>query len=153
MALEPRERATLTSMLLDAGVPRVEAVSFVHPGRVPQMAGAELVVAGLEPAQLARCRAEALDYDLELRPALEVTAMRELQDAGVEPDIWKLEGLDRREACVLAVETAQRGGRGDKAAAIERANSRGVPCGARRAYAEASSPKRANARSRSTTSA
>ena len=38
-------------------------------------------------------------------------------------------------------------------AAIERANSRGVACGARRTYAEASSPKRASARSRSTTSA
>jgi hydroxymethylglutaryl-CoA lyase/(R)-citramalyl-CoA lyase len=55
VSLQPQERATLVSTLLDAGVPRVEAVSFVHPGRVPQMAGAELVAAGLEPAQLRRC--------------------------------------------------------------------------------------------------
>ena len=34
--------------LAAAGVPRIEAVSFVNPARVPQMAGAEEVVAGIE---------------------------------------------------------------------------------------------------------
>jgi myo-inositol catabolism protein IolC len=34
-----------------------------------------------------------------------------LQDAGVEPDVWKVEGLDRQEDCVKLVEIAQRGGR------------------------------------------
>ena len=33
-----------------AGVKRLETVSFVHPGRVPQMADAEAVMAGLKPA-------------------------------------------------------------------------------------------------------
>ncbi len=66
-----------------------------------------------EPAQLARFGQDALAYDLELRPALAVAAMRELQDAGVEPDIWKLEGFDRREDCVAAADMAQRDGRRD----------------------------------------
>jgi hydroxymethylglutaryl-CoA lyase/(R)-citramalyl-CoA lyase len=46
--LAPATRAELVNRLARAGVPRIEAVSFVHPGRVPQMAGAEEVVAGIE---------------------------------------------------------------------------------------------------------
>jgi isopropylmalate/homocitrate/citramalate synthase len=42
--LEPSLRAELVDRLSDTGVDRIEAVSFVHPGRVPQMAGAEEVV-------------------------------------------------------------------------------------------------------------
>jgi myo-inositol catabolism protein IolC len=38
-------------------------------------------------------------------------AIRTLQDAGVEPDIWKIEGLDRREDCTRLVATARRDGR------------------------------------------
>ena len=47
-ALEPATRAELVNRLAAAGVPRVEAVSFVRDDRVPQMAGAEEVVAGIE---------------------------------------------------------------------------------------------------------
>ena len=47
-ALEPAVRAELVNRLAAAGVPRVEAVSFVRDDRVPQMAGAEEVVAGIE---------------------------------------------------------------------------------------------------------
>ncbi len=50
-------------------------------------------------------------YDLTLRPTLMVRAIRELQDAGVEPDVWKIEGLDRSEDDVRIVETARRDGR------------------------------------------
>ena len=46
--LEPAVRAELVNRLASAGVPRIEAVSFVNPQRVPQMAGAEEVVAGIE---------------------------------------------------------------------------------------------------------
>jgi isopropylmalate/homocitrate/citramalate synthase len=46
--LEPHTRAELVNRLAAAGVPRIEAVSFVNPARVPQMAGAEEVVAGIE---------------------------------------------------------------------------------------------------------
>ncbi len=46
--LEPAVRAELVNRLAAAGVARVEAVSFVRDDRVPQMAGAEEVVAGIE---------------------------------------------------------------------------------------------------------
>lgn len=47
-SLPPSVRAELCNRLARAGLPRVEAVSFVHPDRVPQMAGAEEVMAGLQ---------------------------------------------------------------------------------------------------------
>ena len=47
-ALEPAVRAELCDRLAAAGVPRVEAVSFVNPKRVPQMAGAEEVMAAID---------------------------------------------------------------------------------------------------------
>src|ERR671918_3199964 len=43
--LAPAMRAELVNRLAAAGLPRVEAVSFVREDRVPQMAGAEEVVA------------------------------------------------------------------------------------------------------------
>jgi hydroxymethylglutaryl-CoA lyase/(R)-citramalyl-CoA lyase len=46
--LDPGLRADLVNRLAAAGLPRVEAVSFVNPRRVPQMAGAEEVVAAIE---------------------------------------------------------------------------------------------------------
>ncbi len=45
--LAPDVRAELVRRLSAAGLPRVEAVSFVNPERVPQMAGAEEVVAAV----------------------------------------------------------------------------------------------------------
>jgi hydroxymethylglutaryl-CoA lyase/(R)-citramalyl-CoA lyase len=52
--LEPPVRAELVRRLAAAGLPRIEAVSFVQPDRVPQMAGAEEVVeaAGALDAEL-----------------------------------------------------------------------------------------------------
>ncbi len=47
--LEPAVRAELTRRLEAAGARRIEAVSFVHPKYVPQMAGAEEVMAALPP--------------------------------------------------------------------------------------------------------
>lgn len=46
--LEPAVRAELVDRLAETGLPRIEAVSFVSPARVPQMAGAEEVVAHIE---------------------------------------------------------------------------------------------------------
>lgn len=48
--LSAEVRATLCEKLSAAGVPRVEAASFVNPKRVPQMAGAEDVMASIERA-------------------------------------------------------------------------------------------------------
>jgi isopropylmalate/homocitrate/citramalate synthase len=46
--LEPTVRAELVNRLAGTGLPKIEAVSFVNPERVPQMAGAEEVVAGID---------------------------------------------------------------------------------------------------------
>lgn len=46
--LSPETRAELVSRLAAAGLPRIEAVSFVRDDRVPQMAGAEEVVAAAD---------------------------------------------------------------------------------------------------------
>jgi isopropylmalate/homocitrate/citramalate synthase len=46
--LEPSVRAELVNRIAAAGLPKVEAASFVSPERVPQMAGAEEVVAGID---------------------------------------------------------------------------------------------------------
>jgi 5-dehydro-2-deoxygluconokinase len=70
-----------------------------------------------EKSQLAQVNGDKTRYDLELRPGLMVDALRELQDAGVEPDVWKIEGLDRREDCEAIVAVARRGGR-DKVGCI-----------------------------------
>lgn len=48
VTLPPAARAELVDRLARTGVPRIEAVSFVNPARVPQMAGAEEVAAALQ---------------------------------------------------------------------------------------------------------
>ncbi len=47
--LGPETRARWVRRVLEAGVPEAEAGSFVHPGRVPQMARTDRVVQALEP--------------------------------------------------------------------------------------------------------
>ncbi len=46
-ALSPEDRIAFIGRCVDAGARRIEAVSFVNPRRVPQMAGAEEVMAGV----------------------------------------------------------------------------------------------------------
>ena len=64
-----------------------------------------------EKTQLAALGGDAKAYDVSLRPKLMVQAIEALQDAGVDPDVWKIEGLDRREDCERIVAAARRGGR------------------------------------------
>ncbi|MBO0863280.1 MAG: DUF2090 domain-containing protein [Chloracidobacterium sp.] len=64
-----------------------------------------------EQTQLDQVKGDKKKYDLELRPRLMVQAIHQLQDARVEPDVWKVEGLDRREDCEKVVAAAQRGDR------------------------------------------
>ncbi len=40
-----------------------------------------------------------------------IHTLHQLQDADIEPDIWKIEGLDRRQDCVNIVAAARRNGR------------------------------------------
>ncbi|MGA2253196.1 MAG: DUF2090 domain-containing protein [Thermoguttaceae bacterium] len=60
-----------------------------------------------EPAQMERFHGHKEAYDLDLRPRLTVQTVHELQGAGVEPDVWKVEGMDRREDCVNLVAAAR----------------------------------------------
>jgi 5-dehydro-2-deoxygluconokinase len=64
-----------------------------------------------EKMQLDRLGGDRKAYDVELRPRLMVEAMQELQDSGVEPDLWKVEGLERREDCERVAAAARAGGR------------------------------------------
>jgi 5-dehydro-2-deoxygluconokinase len=70
-----------------------------------------------EKAQLEKLKGDKSAYDLELRPRLMVQTLHELQEAHVEPDVWKVEGLDRREDCEKIVTAARRDGR-DKVGCI-----------------------------------
>ena len=63
-----------------------------------------------EPVQLKQFDGDRNAYDLELRPRLMLQAMQILQEAGVEPDVWKIEGLDHRDDRVKMVEMARHGG-------------------------------------------
>jgi 5-dehydro-2-deoxygluconokinase len=64
-----------------------------------------------EKSQLDRLKGDRKAYDLELRPRLMVETIQQMQDAHVEPDVWKIEGLDRREDCEKIVAVARQGGR------------------------------------------
>jgi myo-inositol catabolism protein IolC len=70
-----------------------------------------------EPAQLERLKGDKKAYDAQLRPELMVRSIQELQDTGVEADVWKIEGLSRREDCEKVVKAARRNGR-DKVGCI-----------------------------------
>jgi myo-inositol catabolism protein IolC len=61
--------------------------------------------------QLARANGDTATYDLKLRPDLMVQAITTLQNADIEPDVWKVEGLDRPEDCERIVAVARRDGR------------------------------------------
>jgi myo-inositol catabolism protein IolC len=69
------------------------------------------------PAQREAVGGDQDRYDRELRPRLMVQAIRELQEAGVEPDVWKIEGLDRREDCQRTSAQVRSGGR-DRVACV-----------------------------------
>ena len=70
----------------------------------------DLRVAPVEK-QLTRFLGDEHAWDLLLRPTLVVQVIEQLQDAGIEPDVWKVDGLDRRDACARVVAAARRGGR------------------------------------------
>ncbi len=70
-----------------------------------------------EKSQLEKVKGDKKAYDLEIRPKLMVETIHELQDRGVEPDVWKIEGLDLRLDCEKIVAAARRNGR-DKVGCI-----------------------------------
>jgi 5-dehydro-2-deoxygluconokinase len=64
-----------------------------------------------EKAQLDKVKGNKKAYDLEIRPRLMMETIQQLQDVHVEPDVWKIEGLDRRDDCERIVAAARSGGR------------------------------------------
>src|SRR5437868_13997875 len=99
--LAPSVRAELVNRLAAAGLPRIEAVSFVRDDRVPQMAGAEEVVAAID-------RRDGVDY-----------AGLVLNEQGFER--FRQTGLDRVNVTLGATETFnQRNGNASLAEATAR---------------------------------
>lgn len=64
-------------------------------------------------AQLASVGEDQDRYDREVRPKLVMETIKRLQDDGVEPDVWKIEGLDARGDCQRVADIARRNGRDD----------------------------------------
>jgi myo-inositol catabolism protein IolC len=59
--------------------------------------------------QLASVDGDSDRYDSELRPELMRRAMENIQDFGIEVDIWKIEGVDARDDAVMLAEQARSG--------------------------------------------
>jgi 5-dehydro-2-deoxygluconokinase len=64
-----------------------------------------------EDEHLERVGGDSDRYDAELRPELMRRAIAEIQDAGVEVDIWKIEGVDDRADCESIAAQTRVGGR------------------------------------------
>jgi 5-dehydro-2-deoxygluconokinase len=64
-----------------------------------------------EEHQLQAVDGDAERYDAELRPELMRRAIAEIQDAGIEVDVWKIEGVEQRSDCEMLVAQARSGGR------------------------------------------
>jgi myo-inositol catabolism protein IolC len=64
-----------------------------------------------EEAQLQAVDGDTERYDAELRPELMRRTIAALQDAKLEVDIWKIEGVDERSDCEMLVAQARSGGR------------------------------------------
>ena len=86
--LHPRDRKFLFELLVPATVEQLEAVDD-----------------------------DRERYDREVRPGLVLRSIAALQAAGVEADVWKIEGLDERADCRRVAEQARVGGR-DRVACI-----------------------------------
>jgi len=69
-------------------------------------------------AQLASVNGDQARYDSEIRPKLAVQVVEEMREKGADPDIWKIEGLDTKEACENVASVIKSGGREDVIAVV-----------------------------------
>lgn len=76
----------------------------------------ELLVPASE-RQMALVGGDVAAYDSHLRPTYMLETIDEILDAGVEPDIWKIEGIDTVEDCNLVARLTRSGGR-DRVATV-----------------------------------
>jgi myo-inositol catabolism protein IolC len=70
----------------------------------------ELLVPATD-AQLEQVGGDTDRYDSELRPELMRRAIEDIQDFGIDVDIWKIEGVDERSDCEMLAKTSRRDGR------------------------------------------
>lgn len=99
----------------DAAMNRRQAARLKELGEYAHSQGQKFMFELLVPMtkeQSDRLEGDQHIYDLHLRPSLMIAAIKELQAAGVEPDVWKIEGLDRRDDAAAVADAAQRDGRG-----------------------------------------
>lgn len=85
-----------------------KAGDFVHS------IGKKLIFELLVPAEKKQLEQSGNDngrYEREMRPKLMVLAIKEIQEFGVEPDVWKLEGVDKIDDSKALVRQVQSSGR------------------------------------------
>ncbi len=71
--------------------------------------------------QLALVGGSSADYDSHVRPYLMLEVIQQIHEAGVEPDVWKIEGIDTRQDCELVSRLVRSDGRdGVKAVVLGR---------------------------------
>jgi myo-inositol catabolism protein IolC len=71
-----------------------------------------------EPGQLETAGGDEERFDKEIRPGLMLQTIRDCHERGVEPDVWKIEGLDRREDCEAVAELVRSGDRAGVACVV-----------------------------------
>jgi 5-dehydro-2-deoxygluconokinase len=64
-----------------------------------------------EDSQLESVGGDQNRYEAELRPELMRRAIADIQDAGIDVDVWKIEGVEQRADCEMLVAQARTGGR------------------------------------------
>ena len=69
------------------------------------------VLIGVSESQLSNMGGDKNKYDRELRPRLAVEVVREFQEKGVDPDVWKMEGMGKEEDYRVFAERARIDGR------------------------------------------
>jgi myo-inositol catabolism protein IolC len=70
------------------------------------------------PDQLTAVGGDGDRFDRHVRPSLVIQSMRDCHERGVEPDVWKIEGLEREEDCEAVAKQARSGGRDDVACVV-----------------------------------
>ena len=99
---------------LDGGEREAQASRVAEVSSWARDSGRPLIIELIVPAtphDLERTGGSQPRYDDELRPGYMVSVIEYLQDHGVDPAIWKVEGLDRHDDAVAITEVARRAGR------------------------------------------
>jgi myo-inositol catabolism protein IolC len=68
--------------------------------------------------QLEKADGDTDRYDAELRPELMRRAIEQIQDFGVDVDIWKIEGVDTREDAQMLIEQTRKGDRNENVVSV-----------------------------------